>query len=81
MQWYHEDEEVREVALKAFSKLVDNGHAALIEDLEPNLLAEFIAKDSQYYVLRRLQFKDSISTPCRAVLGGSSRTKFRPDGI
>ena len=37
-------------------------------------------KDPQYYVPWRLQFKDSISTPCRAVLDGSSRTKFRPDG-
>ena len=78
---YHKDDEVKEIALKAFSKLFDNGHAAIIDDVDPELLAEFIDKDPQYYIPWRLQFNlKSLSTPCRAVLDGSSRTKFRPDG-
>jgi hypothetical protein len=37
-------------------------------------------KDPQYFIPWRLVFKDSISTPCRAVLDGSSRTRQRSDG-
>ena len=77
---YHGDDEVRETALKAFKKLFGNGHAALIEDVEAKLLAIFIDKDPQYFIPWRLIFKDSISTPCRAVLDGSSKTKPRKDG-
>ena len=78
---YHQDEEIKEVAIKAFKKLFDNGHAALVEDLDEETKALFMDKDPQYYIPWRLIFKlMSVSTPCRAVLDGSSRTKFRSDG-
>ena len=78
---YHKDEEVKEVAVKAFKKLFDNGHAALVEDVDEETKKLFINKDPQYFIPWRLVFKpDSLSTPCRAVLDGSSRTKFRMDG-
>jgi hypothetical protein len=77
---YHGDEEVRETALKAFRKLFDNGHAELIKDVEEELLVQFMDKDPQYFIPWRLVFKDSVSTPCRAVLDASSRTKYRRDG-
>ena len=77
---YSKDEEVKEVALKAFKKLFDNGHASLIEDVEDETKHQFINKDPQYFIPWRLVFKESISTPCRAVLDASSRTKIRADG-
>ena len=78
---YAKDDETKSVAIKAFNKLFDNGHAALLTDLDENILEKFINKDPQYYIPWRLVFKpDSLSTPCRAVLDGSSRTKFRKDG-
>ena len=77
---YHNDEDVKEVALKAFKKLFDNNHASLIDDISPELQSLFEHKDPQYFIPWRLVFKDSISTPCRAVLDGSSRTRQRPDG-
>ena len=77
---YHGDEEIIETALKAFKKLFDNGHAALIKDLDDDLLEQFVNKDPQYFIPWRLVFKDSVSTPCRAVLDGSSKTKHRKDG-
>ena len=78
---YHKDDEIKEVAIKAFKKLFDNGHAALVEDVDEETKSLFIEKDPQYFIPWRLVFKpDSLSTPCRAVLDGSSRTKFRIDG-
>ena len=77
---YHADEEVRETALKAFKKLFDNNHAAILSDIEEELTEQFIHKDPQYFIPWRLVFKDSVSTPCRAVLDASSKTKYRSDG-
>ena len=77
---YHGDEEIRETALKAFKKLFDNGHAALVSDVEEEVLEQFIYKDPQYFIPWRLVFKDSVSTTCRAVLDASSKTKHRSDG-
>ena len=78
---YHKDKEVKDIAIKAFKKLFDNGHAALLDDLDDDVKKLFLEKDPQYFIPWRLVFKpDSLSTPCRAVLDGSSRTKFRPDG-
>ena len=72
--------EVKEIALKAFAKLFDNGHAAFIRDVEEDVLRVFLYNDPKYFIPWRLVFKDSVSTPCRAVLDGSSKTKYRKDG-
>ena len=77
---YHADKEVTEIASKAFLKLLDNGHAAFIQDVDPKFLDLFMHKDPQYFIPWRLVFKDSVTTPCRAVLDASSRTNRRPDG-
>ena len=77
---YHGDPEVKETALKAFAKLLDNGNTALIRDVKEEELSLFLNKDPQYFIPWRLVFKDSVSTPCRAVLDGSSKTKHRKDG-
>ena len=76
----HPKPAVQEVALKAFRKLFDNGHASLIEDIDEETKAKFIDKDPQYFIPWRLVFKESVFTPCRAVLDASSRTKYRADG-
>ena len=77
---YSSNEEIKEIALKAFDKLFDNGHAALTSDVDEEILQKFIYKDPQYFIPWRLVFKDSVSTPCRAVLDASSKTKHRSDG-
>ena len=77
---YFNDIEVKDVALKAFDKLLDNGHASFIEDLCEDDLLQFMDKDPQYFIPWRLVFKDSVSTPCRAVLDASSRTSYRSNG-
>ena len=74
---YQKDDDVKLVAVKAFSKLLDNGHAALIGDLDEETKNLFINKDPQYFIPWRLVFKpDSLSTPYRVVLDGSSRTRL-----
>ena len=42
---YSSNEEIREVALKAFAKLFDNGHAALTSNVDEETLQKFINKD------------------------------------
>ena len=38
---YQKDEDIKEVAVKAFSKLLDNGHAAFLDDVEDNTRKQF----------------------------------------
>ena len=52
---YHGDEEIRETALKAFKKLFDNSHAALVSDVEEEVLEQFINKDPQSTILHSLE--------------------------
>ena len=77
---YSNQSEVKELIVKAFNKLFTNGHAALIDDLDPDVLSKFIKKDPQYFLPWRIAFSDSITTPARPVLDASSRTGVRPDG-
>ena len=66
------DAEVKETALKAFAKLFDNGHTALIRDVKEEELSLFLNKDPQYFIPWRLVFKDSVSTPCSSTTRASS---------
>ena len=76
---YHKDTETKEAVLKAFGKLFNNGHAGPVQDLTSEERDLFCKKQTSYYIPWRVVFSDSISTPCRPVLDGSSRTRRRAD--
>ena len=77
---YYKDEATKEVILKAFKKIFDNGHAGPVHELTSQEKEAFSNKPVSYYIPWRVVFSDSLSTPCRPVLDGSSRTRTRPDG-
>ena len=75
---YHKDTETKDIILKAFAKLFNNGHARLVSDLTPEE-SEFLKKEIHYHIPWRVVFSGSPTTPCRPVLDASSRTSFRKD--
>ena len=77
---YFEDQETKEVILKAFKKLMDNDQLVLYKDLTEEEKAIIESKNIQHYIPWRVVFKDSLSTPCRPVMDGSSNTKMNSDG-
>ena len=77
---YSMQEATKELILKAFNKLFNNGHAAFMRDLTDAEKAAFSTKEVQFYIPWRIAFSDSVTTPARPVLDASSRTRVRPDG-
>ena len=77
---YGNDEIVKPMILAGFKKLFDKGYAKFLHELTDKEKAAFIEKEIQYFIPWRVQFADSVTTPCRPVLDGSSRTRKRPDG-
>ena len=75
---YHGDVDTRNAIVKAFAKLFNNGHAALLKDLKPEDRG-FLDKEIQYHIPWRVVFSSSPTTPIRPVLDASSRTSFRKD--
>ena len=54
---YHTNKETKDIILKAFSKLFDNSHAALVRDVSKEDLDIFINKDPQYFITWRFSLK------------------------
>ena len=77
---YSNQADTKELIIKAFRKLFDNGHAALLQDLTEEERSNFVKKEVQYFIPWRIAFSDSATTPARPVLDASSRTRMRPDG-
>ena len=77
---YSKQPDTKDLIIKAFQKLFNNGHAAFIDDLTPEERAAFENKEIQYFIPWRVAFSDSVTTPARPVLDASSRTRTRPDG-
>ena len=77
---YNNQVETKELIIKAFNKLFDNGHAALVQDLTVDEKTLFENKEVQYFIPWRIAFSDSTTTPARPVLDASSRTRTRLDG-
>ena len=77
---YAKDEETRELIVRAMSKLFDNGHVELLENLTREQQQMILAKKVNYFIPWRVVFKKSLSTPARPVFDCSSRTPTRPDG-
>ena len=77
---YEKDSETRESIVKAIDKLIRNKQMVLWSDLSEEQKAQIEAKEVQHYIVWRVVFKNSLSTPARPVFDGSARTRPRPDG-
>ena len=76
-----DDEETKTTIVKAFKKLEDNKHAVRFDDLTDEQKQKIEAKKTQLYLPWRVVFKpSSVSTGCRPVFDGSSKTPVLPDG-
>ena len=77
---YYNDEETKYVIQKSFQKIKDNGHMVLWDELSTEERNTIVHKEVQHYIVWRVVFKHSLSSPALSVFDGSSRTKPRPDG-
>ena len=76
---YHKDP-VKEVIVKAFDKLMKNGQMVLFKDLSEEEKTIVESKPVSHWIVWRVVFKPSLSTPARPVFDGSANTKPRDDG-
>ena len=79
-QKYSKDADTRASVSKAFKKLLDNGHLVLWNDLSEQERSTISSKEVSHYLVWRVVFKESLSTPSRVVFDGSQKTKLRDDG-
>ena len=74
------DEEAKATVIKSFKKLTDNNYAIEFSKLSEEQQANILSKTPQHYLPWRVVYKESVSTPCRTVLDGSSKTPVLEDG-
>ena len=80
-QLYSRDANVKDLIVKAMTKLFTKGHFILLSDLPQYLQDQIHAEPIKYYIPWRATFKPgSLSTPVRPVFDCSSKTPMRPDG-
>ena len=77
---YHQDVDTKEIIVKAFDKLMRNKQMVLWKDLSEEDRKFIESKATSHYIVWRVVFKPSISTPARPVFDASQKTKVRPDG-
>ena len=77
---YQKDLETKEIIVKAFDKLLRNNQMVLWKDLSDEEKKMIESKDISHYIVWRVVFKPSISTPARPVFDASQKTKSRKDG-
>ena len=77
---YQNNKETKDTIVKAFKKLMKNGQMVLWKDLSEEQKKIIEEKAVNHYIVWRVVFKLSLSTPARPVFDGSQRTKPRPDG-
>ena len=78
-QRYGKNDEVKNLLLGALQKMIDNNIMEKLETIDEERRSLFINKEVQHWIPWRPVFKDSLSTPCRIALDGSSRTNRRSD--
>ena len=76
-----DDEETKAMVIKSFAKLVDNKYAVEFKELTPEQQQMILSKAPQLYFPWRIQFKESLSTPARCVMDGSSKTPVLENGV
>ena len=77
---YHNDDDTRELIVKAFDKLLKNGQMVLWDDLTEEEKRTIESKSVAHYIVWRVVFKPSVTTPARTVFDASQNTKLREDG-
>ena len=77
---YKDDTDTKEAIIKAFQKLLKNKQMVLWKDLSDEEKKVVESKAISHYIIWRVVFKASLSTPARPVFDGSQRTKYRTDG-
>ena len=77
---YHNDDETRELIVKAFDKLIRNNQMVLWDDLIDDDRKIVESKLVHHYIVWRVVFKPSVTTPARTVFDASQNTKMRADG-
>ena len=76
---YHNDESTKEIILKAFDKLLKNKHMIMWDDLDEEDRKMIEEKPVNHYIVWRVVFKLSLSSPARPVFDGSSKTPITRD--
>ena len=74
------DDEARNTVIKSFYKLFDGGFAKRFDELEESQKQAIQMKKIQHYLPWRVVHKASLSTPCRTVMDGSSKTPLLENG-
>ena len=77
---YAKDQETRNSVVKAFEKLRKHGQLVFWKDLSEEERKFISSKPISHYLVWRVVFKDSLSTPSRPVFDGSQKTKLLEDG-
>ena len=77
---YNKDESTKEIIVKAFDKLLRNGHMVLWDNLDEEDQKLIESKPVNHWIVWRVVFKPSLTTPARPVFDGSAKTKVSPDG-
>ena len=72
---YSKDADTSASVAKAFKKLLDNGQMALWKDLTEEERSNISSKKVSHYLVWRVVFKESLSSPSRVVFDGSQKTK------
>ena len=72
---YFADEDTKEIILGAFNKLLKNKQMLLWDDLPQEDKDLILSKEINHYIVWRVVFKASLSTPARIVFDASARTK------
>ena len=76
---FQNDQETKDLVIKAFNKLLDRGFAVKFDDLSQEQ-QDMISNKVNYWIPWRTVFKESVSSPARPVFDASSKTPVLPDG-
>ena len=74
------NKEAKETVIKSFYKLFDGKYARKFDELTEYQRAKILKKPVQHYLLWRVVYKESVSTPCRIVMDASTKTPLKQNG-
>ena len=77
---YFNDEDTKEIVIGAFQKLLKNGQMILWDDVSQEDKDLILSKAVNHYIVWRVVFKASLSSPARIVFDASSNTRPGPNG-
>ena len=77
---FSKDIDTKNSVVKAFDKFIKEGQLVFLKDLTKEEQDIINSKPLSHYLVWRVVFKDSLSTPARPVFDGSQKTKIVEDG-